>query len=222
VLINYTLNIQIEKHSPKLNVVTPYGVINKPFNVGENIFIMENQEEIWVDIAELNCQYQISNKGNLRGKERIAKSSIQKSGFRVIAPKAKAVQDNGNGYKQIYVQIERKRILLYVHRIVAKYFIDNPLGKNEVNHKDGNKANNHVENLEWCSKKENVKHAIDLGLIKKGEKVYCSKLTESNVLAIRRLFRINPMFNKSKVASKFNVKDTTIHKIIKNQRWKHI
>ena len=41
-LINYTLNIQIKQHSPKLNVVTPYGVINKPFSVGDNIFIMEN------------------------------------------------------------------------------------------------------------------------------------------------------------------------------------
>ena len=54
----------------------------------------------------------------------------------------------------------------YVHRIVAKTFIPNPENKTDVNHKDGNKKNNHVDNLEWVTKSENTRHAYSTGLLK--------------------------------------------------------
>ena len=180
-------------------------------------------EEIWKDIPEYQGFYQISNLGRVKRKKRNVNSFIQKSGFRTISDRICNSQDNGKGYKQIYVSINNKRKLFYIHRLVAIHFIENPDNKPQVNHKDGNKSNNVFNNLEWCSRIENIKHAIEKKLINaKGENSKNAKLTEKQVLAIRRLNKINPKFNKTKVAKKLNVRDTTIHKIIKNKRWCHI
>ena len=181
---------------------------------------MEN--EIWKDVEEFENLYEISNFGRLRNKPRMVNSLIWNRGFRVTTSKIKPTQDNGKGYKQYYVQINKKRYIQYAHRLVAKYFISNPDEKTEVNHIDGNKANNHVSNLEWSTLQENREHASRNNLIRKGESSYQAKLSENNVLAIRRLFRINPKLNKCQIAKKLNVRDATIHKIIKNERWKHL
>jgi hypothetical protein len=185
---------------------------------------MENQE-IWKDIIELDSNYMISNFGNVIRKERSVLSEIPyHKGVRLIKARKSKIQDNGNGYLQLYVSINTKRKMMYIHRLVAQYFIENTSeDKICVNHKNGLKADNNVENLEWCTHIENIKHAIDIGLInKKGENSWNCKLTEFKVLAIRRLYAINKKFNKSAVARKLGVGDELIHKIIKRERWKHI
>lgn len=65
-----------------------------------------------------------------------------------------------NGYSRAMINLKDE----YIHRIVAKCFIENPEGLTEVNHKDGNKKNNNVENLEWCTRSENNRHAFKTGL----------------------------------------------------------
>lgn len=69
---------------------------------------------------------------------------------------------NNNGYKVVTLNKEQ----LLVHRLVAKHFLPNPYDYLQVNHIDGNKENNHVSNLEWCSAKENIEHALKTGLRK--------------------------------------------------------
>lgn len=69
------------------------------------------------------------------------------------------------GYKYYRLSKDGKKEMFYAHRLVAETFIDNPNGLPVVNHKDGNKLNNHVSNLEWVSYSANVKHAYDQGLI---------------------------------------------------------
>lgn len=69
--------------------------------------------------------------------------------------------DNGRGYLTVSVGLRHPR---YVHRLVAETFIPNPNNYPEVNHLDGNKKNNHVSNLEWCTRKRNKLHACELGL----------------------------------------------------------
>ena len=66
------------------------------------------------------------------------------------------------GYSK--VKIDKKSY--FVHRLVAIAFLDNPENKETVNHIDGNKSNNHVSNLEWCTRSENSQHAYDIGLHK--------------------------------------------------------
>jgi len=69
------------------------------------------------------------------------------------------------GYQRVGIYIGGyKQKTIKVHRLVAKAFIANPLNKKDVNHKDGNKSNNNVNNLEWCTRSENIKHAFDNNL----------------------------------------------------------
>lgn len=65
-----------------------------------------------------------------------------------------------------YLTLTYKGVNEVIHRLVAKKFVPNPLNLNEVNHKDGNKLNNHKDNLEWCTRQENLQHAQDIGLRK--------------------------------------------------------
>lgn len=76
-----------------------------------------------------------------------------------------------NGYMRIYCRqmSTGKRKDLYVHRLVAKYFIPNPDNKNVVNHKNCQRDDNRAENLEWCTTKENVGYAVSLGNLKRDE-----------------------------------------------------
>ena len=107
-----------------------------------------------------------------------------------------------------------------IHRLVASEFVDNPFNYTEVNHKDGNKANNHYSNLEWCTRSQNVKHAYDTNLNKGavGELSGSAKLTWDKVDNIRK-------FNKEgisteKLSNHFNVGKSKINKIIRGEQWK--
>lgn len=82
----------------------------------------------------------------------------------MISGKLLSICDNGHGYKQVFVCVKNKRYMRYVHRLVAECFVPNPDGAPEINHKDGNKANNNADNLEWCTSRENKIHAIRTGL----------------------------------------------------------
>lgn len=99
------------------------------------------QEEIWKDIKDLQGLYQISNKGKIRS---------YFNDFRILTP-----QVSKNGYLRIIVKNKHYSI----HRLVAETFIPNPQNKPEVNHKDGNKENNCVNNLEWVTRSENQIHS---------------------------------------------------------------
>jgi hypothetical protein len=111
-----------------------------------------NTHEQWKPIAECNGEYSISNYGQVKshkfGKEKIMTPTLQ-----------------GKGYLKIEVWVNKKRKMHKIHRLVAKAFIENTENKPEVNHKDCNKSNNHIQNLEWATGKENMKHALDMGVL---------------------------------------------------------
>ena len=72
----------------------------------------------------------------------------------------------GERYEKVVMKINGKPTMKYIHRLVAESFIPNPHNKPTVNHKDGDKFNNHISNLEWCTHSENNKHSWDNGLVK--------------------------------------------------------
>lgn len=125
-----------------------------------------------------------------------------------------APQPNGKGY--LRVSIGKK--LMFIHRLVAEKYIPNPENKPQVNHKDGNKLNNCVDNLEWVTNQENRNHAVDNDLQVTGEKCSWSKLTEDNV----REIRANPGYENEYWARKFGVSRSTISDVVNYRTWKHI
>ena len=103
--------------------------------------------EKWKDIKGYEGLYQVSNFGNIKSfyKNKILKPVIENT-----------------GYNQVTLVKNRKKRKHYIHRLVGFHFIDNPNNFNELNHKDGNKCNNCVENLEWCSRRYNVQHSVKI------------------------------------------------------------
>ena len=110
-----------------------------------------------------------------------------------------------------------------VHRVIAETFIPNPNNLPCVNHKDGNKLNNSVDNLEWCTHSENTIHAYQTGLEQPmcGEQHHAHKLTEDAVKYIKRVYvKRDKEFGAVALAKKFNVDRTTIHDIVKGKTWR--
>ena len=122
-------------------------------------------DEIWKDIDEFDGLYQVSNLGNVR-------CMIFKNGT-IVKPKIHEIAkcDNGNGYLCVHIRKNGKRVVRYVHRLVAEAFCENPDGKGYVNHLDHDKYNNRAENLEWCTQKENVNYSRHLMMHPKNSKI---------------------------------------------------
>lgn len=125
------------------------------------------------------------------------------------------------------------RKFLRVHRIIAQCFIDNPEGKPEVNHINGNKSDNRAENLEWVTISENRQHAFRTGLQKphscnmngnsQGSKLPQSKLTEADVSAIRKHHK-ETRKRGEKTWEQFGISETNYWYVVsnKNRTWKHV
>lgn len=96
--------------------------------------------EIWKDIEGYEDKYMVSNYGNVKSNNKVL------------------TKQNGYNYFRVTLSNNGKRKHFQIHRLVAKAFIPNPKNLPEVNHKDGNKQNNMVENLEWCTRSENELH----------------------------------------------------------------
>lgn len=127
------------------------------------------------------------------------------------------------GYRQITIYFNGEKRKEYIHRIVGELYLDNPDNKPQINHKNGNKLDNRIENLEWVTNQENRTHALENGLHPVGEDVTAHKLTEKEVLWIRNNYiPKHPEFGGIGLAEKFNVNSSCISKIINNTRWKHI
>lgn len=137
--------------------------------------------------------------------------------FNLCGKELKGMIDN-SGYREVIIDNKQK----LVHRIVAECFIPNPENKPCVNHKDGNKLNNDISNLEWCTHSENIKHAYENGLEKKclGEKHHAHKLTKENVMFIREHYKPrDKQYSAVKLGEMFGVTEYTIKDVIRGKSW---
>lgn len=110
--------------------------------------------EVWKDIAGYEGIYQVSNLGRVRSLDRtyyLKNGRTQSAKGRIMA-----FYDTKDGYKGVKLRTTKSRVSFRVHRLVAEAFIANPFNYPCINHKDENKQNNVVENLEWCTQKYNM------------------------------------------------------------------
>lgn len=126
------------------------------------------KEEIWKPVKGYENVYEVSNFGNVRSVDRYIEQKNNKCEKYNHIYKGRLIKqyENNAGYMQVQLCYKYKSIPKRVHRLVAEAFIPNPNNFKCVNHIDGNKHNNNIENLEWCSYSYNIKHARKMELNK--------------------------------------------------------
>jgi hypothetical protein len=169
--------------------------------------------EIWKEVKEYP-DYEVSNLGRVKSLAR-----INLRGFKM---KERIISGglNGGGYNQIPMRNNGIRKNVLAHRLVTKAFIPNIENKPDVNHKNGIKTDNRLENLEWSTTQENVIHAYKNGFCssKVGVDNGRALLNESQVIEIRSIR------NKrvSEIAIEYKVSWNCVSNIIKRKSWTHI
>lgn len=129
------------------------------------------------------------------------------------------------GYREVVLSENGKSKNYLVHRLIATTFIPNPDNLPQINHKDGNKLNCSVDNLEWCTRSENLLHAYANGLERKvfGEDHHAHKLTEEAVRYIKKVYvKRDKQFGAIPLSEKFGVDRTTIIDVIRGKTWRGV
>ena len=168
--------------------------------------------KVWKDITGFEGLYQVNDLG-------LVKSLAYQGTQRDLILKLTMRKD---GYQHVILSKNTNKKSFLVHRLTAIAFIPNPQNKPEINHKDFNKSNNCLNNLEWVSAKENMSHAVTGGHSPRGERHRSAKLTEAQVKRIRLMKEIDPKITHHEVADMFNISARQIGNILSRSRWRHI
>lgn len=177
------------------------------------------ETEIWKDIEGYKGYYQVSNLGRVRSLDRVTqrtygRASSQRSRGRILRGSI-----GNHGYPAVSLYKDGKRKEKTIHRLMAIEFIPNPTNKPFINHKDGIKTNNRLDNFEWCDCLYNNQHAKENNLNAKGERMGSAKLKNEQVLELRKLFNVK---TDNEIAKAYGVTSGTISNIRCQRTWKHI
>lgn len=173
-------------------------------------------EEIWKDIEGYEGLYQVSNLGRVKSLDRLGATGYKLKG------KMRKLWYIKQGYQRVGLNKDSHKINYLVHRLVAQAFIPNKENKPFINHKNGIKDDNGVDNLEWCTDEENQSHAIKHGLNNNiGELSGRAKLTKQQVIQIRKKYKTGKYLQKD-LGAEYDVATNTICQIITRKYWKHI
>ena len=172
-------------------------------------------DEKWVDVENFNGHYQISNYGRVRSDKRYGQ-------WLLLNP-----MTNHDGYLLVHLGngSRKNREEYFVHELVARAFVPNPDNKPEVNHKFGDKKDNRASTLEWVTRRENMQHAVKIGLLKipKGVEGTNSKLTVEDIKYIRENYKKGDKeFGFRGLAKKFNVVSETIRNVITGKHYQDV
>lgn len=186
---------------------------------------MKNYEnEKWLPCPGFEDHYEVSDHGRLRSRAIFIPhdgSWNKDIGGYIKKVKMHNQQVNRYGYLHSKLCKYGKCNHRTIHRLVATAFLENPNKHPQVNHIDGNKMNNHVDNLEWVSRSGNIKHAYDTGLMNsdhlKGSKHHNAKLTEDDVRAIRASDK-----SRKELMEEYGISYSTLKDVLNFKSWKHV
>ena len=171
----------------------------------ENLVKYVDKSEIWKDFPT-DERYEVSNKGRIRNKTL----------YELLSPSG-----SGSGYLLFTRYKNGKFSGAYVHHAVAMAFIGNRPNRLTVSHLDGNKFNNCVENLKYESVTDNLARKFEHNTQPMGEDNQASKLSEYDVIEIRKLYSTGDT-SYSKLANSYNVSTSTIYRVMNNICWSHV
>ena len=172
--------------------------------------------EVWKDVSGFEGYYQVSNLGNVRSCDRVV--TCGRNGYRKLKGKDLSCTINSVGYCVVLLQKDGvQKESWRVHRLVAIHFLEKPEGKDVINHIDHNRANNCVNNLEWCTNKENTAHmhAAGRNYSAFGKDNASTRLSDDDVRTIRELACTT---SHRKIAKMYNVSPQHVDRIVSRER----
>lgn len=178
------------------------------FMITKSINVMQDTEEIWKEVSGYGSKYAVSNMGRMKN---------QKTG-RILKP-----QYERGGYVRMTLSKGAKGSFdkMFLHRLVLICFnVPNPENKSDVNHINGNPSDNRLENLEWATRLENVRHALITGLSAAGKGNVV--LDAKKVLEIRAKHIYKKRGSIAALSEEYGVAIKTIKKVIYNERWRYV
>jgi len=133
------------------------------------------------------------------------------------------LNSNNAGYVSVLLSNGKIRTRKTIHRLVAETYLPNPKNLRQVNHKNGNKLDNRISNLEWCDANYNQNHRVFILKKGVGESCYNSKLTEIDVKYIRENYmKGDSNWGVRAISRKYNVSRKTIMDLLNNKTWRHL
>lgn len=181
--------------------------------------LMKILNENWRDIPKFEGYYQVSDLGNVRGCDRFV--AHPKGGKLFLKSRVLKSSLNSNGYPFVALSLLGKSKSIPIHKLVALTFLGGRPEGFDINHKDGNKLNSSVDNLEYCTRLENIHHAKALGLNNSiGENHARAKLKDSDIPAIRARLAIG--HTQISIAKDYGVNHKAIGCIKSGKNWSHI
>ena len=179
------------------------------------------EQEKWKPVRGYEGIYEVSNLGRVRSVDRVNSfEAWGKTNYRKLKGKIRKQNFDGRGlYLHVSLNDGKRNKIALVHRLVAEAFIENPDNLPEVNHKDENKTNNNVSNLEWCDHKYNNNYGSKFHATR-GEKNVSAKLTPEIVKAMRDEFiPYDEVYGITGLAKKYGISVVHAHQIVFRKRW---